>query len=380
MSGNELSIQLLIAAGGTGGHVYPGIAIAEEWMRLHPGSTVTFVGTGRGVEAKAVPQAGFPFRPIDARGFPRRPGIGFLRALWAFWRSFFQVAAIIKEVKPHVIVATGGYVSGPVAVWARLLGIPLVLQEQNSVPGAANRWLSLIATEVHISFIESRSYFRRRNNLKVSGNPIRASLLRQDRTSAYEALGLDPARRTLLVFGGSRGAASINRAVLGALPGLARIPELQVIWQTGNEDYESVKPQADAAGFPVRALAYLDQMERAYAVADLALCRAGAMTITELTACGVPAILIPYPYAAGDHQTQNAKGLVDRGAAEMIPDAELTSEELVRHVESLFRDEPRLRRMARNARAFSRTNAAERIVRSIEVLAGATAESNGEES
>ena len=378
MAGSELSIHLLIAAGGTGGHVYPGIAIAEEWMRLNPGSVVTFVGTSRGVEVKAVPQAGFAFRAIDARGFPRRPGVGFLRALWAFGKSFFQVAAIIRDVKPHVVVATGGYVSGPVGLWARLLGIPLVLQEQNSVPGAANRWLSLIASEVHISFIESRSYFRRRNNLKVSGNPIRASLLRQDRTSAYETLGLDPARRTLLVFGGSRGAASINRAVLGALPGLAAIPDLQIIWQTGSEDFESVKPQAAQARLPVRAFAYLDQMERAYAVADLALCRSGAMTITELTACGVPAILVPYPYAAGDHQTQNARGLVDRGAAELIPDAALTSEELLRHVGALFRDEPRLRRMARNARAFSRTNAAERIVHSIAVLAGGTP--NGEES
>ena len=379
MAGNELSIHLLIAAGGTGGHVYPGIAIAEEWMRAHPGSKVTFVGTSRGVEAKAVPQAGFAFRAIDARGFPRRPGLGFLRAVWAFGRGFFQTAAVIRDVKPHVVVATGGYVSGPVGLWARLLGIPLVLQEQNSVPGAANRWLSLIASEVHISFIESRNYFRRRNHLKVSGNPIRSSLLRQDRTSAYESLGLTPSRRTLLVFGGSRGAASINRAVLGALPGLARIPDLQVVWQTGSEDFEKVKPEAERAGLPVRALAYLDQMERAYAVADLALCRAGAMTITELTACGVPAILVPYPYAAGDHQTQNAKGLVDRGAAELIPDAGLTAEELLRHVDALFRDEPRLRRMARNARAFSRTNAAERIVQSIAVLAGAAASANGEE-
>jgi UDP-N-acetylglucosamine--N-acetylmuramyl-(pentapeptide) pyrophosphoryl-undecaprenol N-acetylglucosamine transferase len=363
------SVRLLIAAGGTGGHVYPGIAIAEEWMRLRPGSSITFVGTDRGVEAKAVPGAGFAFRPIDARGFPRRPGLGMVRALWAFGRSFFQVARIIKDVKPHAIIATGGFVSGPVGLWARLLGIPLVLQEQNSVPGATNRWLSLIATQVHINFVESRNYFRRRNNLKVSGNPIRSSLLRGDRQSAYEWLRLEPTRRTLLVFGGSRGASSINRAVSGALPRLMRVPQIQILWQTGAEDFEASQAQAKSVSIPIQVFAYLDQMEKAYAVADLAVCRSGAMTITELTACGVPAILIPYPHAARDHQTQNARGLVDRGAAEMIADKDLTPDTLADMVESLFRDESRLRRMGRNARAFSRTNAAERIVHSIEELA-----------
>ena len=370
MAASEAAVRLLVAAGGTGGHVYPGIAIAEEWMRLHPDSEVTFVGTSRGVEAKAVPAAGFAFRPIEARGLPRRPSLAAIGALWSFGRGFAQMAGIIKEVKPHVIVATGGYVSGPAAVWARLLSIPLVLQEQNSVPGAANRWLSLIASEVHISFVESRNYFRRKNRLKVTGNPIRRSLLRQDKASAYEALELDPARRTLLVFGGSRGAASINRAVAGALPLLARVPSLQMIWQTGSEDEAAMKEASKTAPFPVRVRAYVDRMEQAYAVADLAICRSGAMTITELTACGVPSILVPYPHAARDHQTQNAKGLVDRGAAEMIVDKELDPAELAGRVEALFRDEPRLRRMGRNARAFARTNAAEKIARSIEDLAG----------
>jgi UDP-N-acetylglucosamine--N-acetylmuramyl-(pentapeptide) pyrophosphoryl-undecaprenol N-acetylglucosamine transferase len=363
-------IHLLVAAGGTGGHVYPGIAIAEEWRRLHPDSRIAFIGTARGVESKAVPASRFEFRPIEARGFPRRLSLDLFRAVWSFFRGLVQVAEIIKDVKPDVIVATGGYVSGPAAVWARLLGIPLVLQEQNSVPGAANRWLSLIATQVHISFVESRSYFRRRNNLKVSGNPIRRSLLQQDRQSAFESLGLDPGRRTLLVFGGSHGASSINRAVAGALPLMVRVPPLQVLWQTGAQDLETVLQRVQGLSFPVRATAYLDQMEKAYAVADLAICRSGAMTITELTACGVPSILIPYPHAARDHQTENARGLVDRGAAEMIPDSELLPADLATRIEALFRDESRLRRMARNARAFSRTNAAERIVRSIEELAG----------
>jgi UDP-N-acetylglucosamine--N-acetylmuramyl-(pentapeptide) pyrophosphoryl-undecaprenol N-acetylglucosamine transferase len=364
-------IRLLIAAGGTGGHVYPGIAVAEEWRRRHPDSEVIFVGTSRGVENSAVPQAGFTLRTIAARGIPRRIGFGVLRAVAAAVKSVAQAASILREIRPHVVVVTGGYVSGPVGLMAKLRGIPVVVQEQNSVPGATNRWLNLIADEVHISFVESRNYFRRRNNLKVTGNPIRRSLLRQDRTSAYEFLRLDPRRSTLLVFGGSRGAASINRAFQDALPRLDRLQNIQIIWQAGRDEAPAMRERAKRVSIPVHVVPYLDQMEKAYAVADLAVCRAGAMTIAELTACGVPAILVPYPYATHDHQTVNARGLLERGAAEVIKDQDLDGDDLAQRIIKLFQDESRLRRMARNARAFSRTNAAERLVASIEALAGA---------
>jgi len=361
-------IRLLVAAGGTGGHVYPGVAIAEEWRRRHPDSEVVFVGTGRGLETKVVPQAGFPLRTIGVRGFPRRSPFGMVRAAWALLMSLVQASRLIREVKPHLVVGTGGYVSGPVVLLARLAGIPVAIQEQNSVPGSTNRWLSLIADQVHISFIESRNYFRRRNNLKVSGNPIRRSLVQQDRDSAYSVLGLDPSRRTLFVFGGSRGARSINHAVAGALPLLTGIPDLQVLWQTGEEDRAEMVERVKGVRFPVRVVAYLDTIEKAYAVADLVICRAGAMTIAEITACGVPAILVPYPYATHDHQTHNARGLAERGAAEMIADRDLTAEELRRRVEALFRDEARRRSLGRKARAFARTDAAQRIVLSLESL------------
>jgi UDP-N-acetylglucosamine--N-acetylmuramyl-(pentapeptide) pyrophosphoryl-undecaprenol N-acetylglucosamine transferase len=254
VSTNASPIRLLIAAGGTGGHVYPGIAIAEEWRRRHPDSVVTFVGTGRGLENQVIPQAGFPLRTIAVRGFPRRSPLGILRAAWALPGALVQAGRLIREVKPDVVVGTGGYVSGPVVILARLAGVPVVIQEQNSVPGSTNRWLNLIADQVHISFVESRNYFRRRNNLKVSGNPIRRSLIRQDRESAYSALNLDPARRTIFVFGGSRGARSINRAVAGALPLLRDIPDLQVLWQTGQEDRAAMLEQVKGIPFPVRPM------------------------------------------------------------------------------------------------------------------------------
>jgi len=368
VSDSVAGIRVLIAAGGTGGHLYPGIAIAEEWMRMHPDSHVVFVGTPRGPETKAVPAAGFTIRTIAARGLPRRPGLGWILAAFGLVKSLVQAFQLVVELKPHIVVGTGSYVSAPVVLIARLFGIPVIIQEQNSVPGVTNRWLNLLANEVHISFVESRSYFRRKNNLRVSGNPIRRSLLNQDRTSAYEALGLDPGKRTLFVFGGSRGAQSINRAVAGALERLKHRSVLQVIWQTGSDDFEAIRDRFQSFPIRVRVYAYLQDIEKAYAVADLAICRAGAMTIAELTACGVPAILVPYPHATRDHQTHNARGLSDRDAAEVIADQDLEPELLASRVESLFQDDSRLRRIGRNARAFARVDAAQRIARSMEQL------------
>jgi UDP-N-acetylglucosamine--N-acetylmuramyl-(pentapeptide) pyrophosphoryl-undecaprenol N-acetylglucosamine transferase len=367
------ALRVLIAAGGTGGHLYPGIAIAEEWMRLHPDSKVVFVGTNRGPEQKAVPRAGFELRTIAARGLPRRPGLGWFRAAFGLVKAMGQSFRLIVDLKPHVVVGTGSYVSAPVVLIARLFGIPVIIQEQNSIPGATNRWLNLVATEVHISFLESRGYFRRKNNLRVSGNPIRRSLLLQDKAGAYEAFGLDSEKRTLFVFGGSRGAASINRAVEGALERLKHISQLQVIWQTGSEDFEAIQMKfRNFTSFKVRVFPYLESIEKAYAIADIAVCRAGAMTIAELTACGVAAILVPYPHATRDHQTHNARGLVERDAALVIADKELTPEVLAKTIESLIRDEPRLRRLGRNARAFAKVDAAQRIARSMEQLVHAS--------
>ena len=372
MAGSEGAIRVLIAAGGTGGHLYPGIAIAEEWIRMHPDSKVLFVGTSRGPEAKAVPRAGFTLQTIAARGFPRRPGLGWIQAVYGLAKALVQSFRLVVDFKPHVVVGTGSYVSAPAVLVARLFGLPVILQEQNSIPGVTNRWLNLIATEVHISFLESRGYFRRKNNLRVSGNPIRRSLLRQDKATAYEAFGLDPGKRTLFVFGGSRGAASINRATEGALTLLRQQSQLQVIWQTGAEDFEGIRDRFRNVPIKVCVFAYLEMIEKAYAIADIAVCRAGAMTIAELTACGVAAILVPYPHATRDHQTHNARGLAERDAALVIADKELTAETLAKEIETLLRDEPRLRRLGRNARAFARVDAAQRIARSMEQLVHAS--------
>jgi UDP-N-acetylglucosamine--N-acetylmuramyl-(pentapeptide) pyrophosphoryl-undecaprenol N-acetylglucosamine transferase len=358
-------MKVLIAGGGTGGHVYPGIAVAEQLKRMRPEDQVVFVGTQRGLEAQAVPEAGFPIHFIWTRGLPRRAWWRWPGALFANAIGLLQAFWVVLVERPDVVLGTGGYVSGPLSLAARALGRPLLLQEQNSVPGLANRWLARIADEVHLSFVEARSYFERKDNLKVSGNPIRDHILSGDRASALREFGLEAGKPTVFIFGGSRGAHRINEAALDALRRLRGRVDVQFILQTGREDHDWAKGVVEQEGLPARVLPYLRRIHQAYAVADLVVCRSGAMTLAEIAACGVPSILVPYPHAAHDHQAVNAANLVDRGAAAMIPDRELTGERLAKEIAHFLSDRQALSRMSANARTFARPDAAERIVRSL---------------
>ena len=359
-------MKVLIAGGGTGGHVYPGIAVAEELRRIRRGSEVVFVGGRRGLEATAVPDAGFRIRFIATRGFPRRAWWRWPGALFMNLIGFVQALWVVIAERPDVVLGTGGYVSGPVALAAWMLRKPLLLQEQNSIPGLANRWLARIADEVHLSFVEARSYFARKDNLKVSGNPIRAHILSGDRTVATQEFGLTPGRPTVFIFGGSRGAKRINEAALDAMRRLKGRVDVQFILQTGREEYAAAKQAVEAEQLPARVRPFVNRIHLAYAVADLVVCRSGAMTLAEIAACGTPAILIPYPHAAHDHQVVNAQNLVDRGAAAMIFDRDLTGERLANEIAQWLADRQGLKRMSANARTFARPDAAERIVRSLE--------------
>jgi len=264
------------------------------------------------------------------------------------------------------VLGTGGYVSAPVALAAWMLGRPLVLQEQNSIPGLSNRWLARIADEVHLSFIEARSYFGRRDHLRVSGNPIRGYILSGDRAQAYEEFGLTPGRPTVFVFGGSLGAHRINLAALDAMRRLQGRVDVQFILQTGREDFETMKAAVENEHLPAKVLPFLRRIHMAYAAADLVVCRSGAMTLAEIAACGTPSILVPYPHAANNHQVVNASNLVDRGAAALILDRELTGERLAHEIAHWLSDRQALSRMSANARTFARPDAAERIVKSLE--------------
>jgi UDP-N-acetylglucosamine--N-acetylmuramyl-(pentapeptide) pyrophosphoryl-undecaprenol N-acetylglucosamine transferase len=356
----------MIAGGGTGGHVYPGIAVAEEMMRLRPRAEVVFVGGRRGLEAQAVPESGFRIRYIVTRGFPRRAWWRWPTALLATVVGVFQALWVVATERPDAVLGTGGYVSGPVALAAWMLGRPLLLQEQNSIPGLANRWLARVADEVHLSFTEARAYFRRKDNLKVTGNPVRGHILGGDRAQGLKMFDLQDGRPTLFIFGGSRGAHRINEAALDAMRRLKGRVDLQFILQTGREDLDWATSAVAAEQLPARVLPFLRDIHLAYAVADLVVCRSGAMTLAEIAACGTPAILVPYPHAAHNHQEVNALNLVERGAAALILDRELSGERLAREIAHLMADRQTLRRMSANARTFARLDAAERIVRSLE--------------
>ena len=359
-------MKVMIAGGGTGGHVYPGIAVAEELMRLRPRAEVVFVGGRRGLEAQAVPESGFRIRYIMTRGFPRRAWWRWPAALMANAVGLIQAVWVVASERPDAVLGTGGYVSGPVAMAAWMLGRPLLLQEQNSIPGRANRWLARVADEVHLSFTEARAYFGRKDHLKVTGNPVRAHILGGDRGQALKAFNLAEGRPTLFIFGGSRGAHRINQAALDAMRRLKGRVDLQFILQTGREDFEWAKGVVADEQLPARVLPFLRDIHLAYAVADLVVCRSGAMTLAEIAACGIPTILVPYPYAAHNHQEVNARNLVERGAAALVMDRELDGERLANEIAHLLADRQTLRRMSANARTFARLDAAERIVRSLE--------------
>ncbi len=356
-------MKILIAGGGTGGHVFPGIAVAEELRRLRRDCDVVFVGTRGGIEAQAVPEAGFRIRYLLSSGFHRR-------AWWRWpWAAVVNALGLLQSVwvvlaeNPRAVLGTGGYVSAPLALAAKLLGRPLILQEQNSIPGLANRLLARIADEVHLSFLEARGWFARKDHLKVTGNPVRAHILTGDRESALREFQLKPGRPTVFVFGGSLGARRINEAAVDTLRRLKGRVEVQFILQTGRADYDRVRATVQSEDLPASVLPFVKNIHMAYAVADLVVCRSGAMTLAEIAVCGLPSVLVPYPFAAHNHQEVNASNLVDRGAAVCIMDDDLTGERLAKEIAHLLADRQGLSRMSANARLFARPDAALRLAK-----------------
>ena len=371
--------SVVFSGGGTGGHLFPAIAIADEVRRIRPDVSVTFIGTRGKIEERVVPERGYPFVAIWISGLRRAFAVENLLFPVKVAVSTVQSCVQLRKLKPDAVVGTGGYVCGPVVFAATLAGIPTMLQEQNSYPGITTRLLSSRVNEVHLSFASSMRYLHRTDNVRVTGNPTRAALTTVQRGDGAAHFGIDPAKRTLLVFGGSHGATSLNNATLETLPALHRM-DCQVIWQTGGKDYVRVRDavrRADSGGAPVvKTFKFIDRMECAYAAADLAVCRAGATTVAELMRTGVPSILVPYPYATADHQTENARAMVDAGASLMIPDSELGAR-LAGSVIDLLNDTERLSQMAAHARELCRPNAATELAHAVLRLARADDGSTG---
>jgi UDP-N-acetylglucosamine--N-acetylmuramyl-(pentapeptide) pyrophosphoryl-undecaprenol N-acetylglucosamine transferase len=354
--------NILLAGGGTGGHVFPALAIADEIKRIEPDARFLFIGTKAKIEARVVPEHGYPFDTIWISGFHRRLTVDNLLFPLKVVVSLVQSLFVIRRFRPDVVVGTGGYVCGPILYVAALLRIPTVIHESNSFPGITTRFLAPRVSKVFVAFEDARRRLKRTDHVTVIGTPTREALGTIAKEIGYSFFGLDKGRKTLLVFGGSLGAASINDAVLGSLSELMR-SGFQLIWQTGQSEYERVL--AVVGNRPVGWLGpFIDKMEYAAAAADLIVCRAGATTLAELTIVGKPAILVPYPYAAGDHQTYNARTLVDAGAAIMISDQNL-GQELLKVVLELFGSSGRLAQMAEASKRLGKPQAGPEIASAI---------------
>lgn len=353
---------MLLSGGGTGGHLFPALAIAEEVQKLEPATEFLFVGTRGKIEASIVPQRGYPFRSIWISGFHRRLTIENLLFPVKVIVSLIQSLMILRKFKPDVVIGTGGYVCGPVLFVATRLGIPTVVHESNSYPGITTRLLASRVQKVYIAFESTKQWLRTIGNVELLGTPTRDSLGTVSKQEGRSFFGLDEYRPTLLIVGGSLGAASINSAVLSSLDVLIR-SGVQLIWQTGQSDHERVQ-QALGSRKVGWLGAFIDRMEFALGAADAVACRAGATTLAELTRIGKPAILIPYPHAAADHQRHNAQALADAGAAVMIEDNEV-AQKLGTTVVDLLNDTSRLKAMSSASRALGRPDAGPTIARKV---------------
>lgn len=352
---------MVVAGGGTGGHLFPGIAVAEEFKKRDEQTEVIFIGTVKGIEAKVLPKEGYPLRFLKVEGVIGKSPVRKILSIWKLLVSLRASRAILRVVKPDIVIGTGGYVSAGPVVSARLMSIPTLVMEQNLVPGFANRLLAKVADAVAVAYHESMPLLPRAKTY-FTGNPVRQGILNGKREDAFALFSLSDDRVTVFVSGGSSGARNINNAVVNALSHLLEIRgDVQFLHQTGQEDYESVRKVYRQLGFQAMTAPFIYQMADAYAVADIVVSRAGATTLAELTALGRPAILIPYPHAAG-HQEFNAKKLLEMGACRMIPDHELSGELLAEHIRELVGAEDKRAEMRKQSRALGRPDAARKVV------------------
>jgi UDP-N-acetylglucosamine--N-acetylmuramyl-(pentapeptide) pyrophosphoryl-undecaprenol N-acetylglucosamine transferase len=351
--------RFLFAGGGTGGHLFPAIAVAEKIRSKLPGAEIIFVGSKSKIESRVVPKLGFKFKPIWIKGFARRFDLENFLFPVKLVVSIMQSIIINMNFKPKVAIGSGGYAAGPAVYGASLLGAKVVLLEQNSFPGVTTRILEKYAEEIHISFDDSRKYFKNKSKLKLTGTPVRESLKNFSREEALKSFGLNASKKTLLVLGGSLGAGSINEAVAGSI-NFFEEKDIQVIWQTGKNYYAKYKHLSSET---VIVKDFIEEMNFAYSASNLIIARAGATTIAEMLTLAIPAALVPSPNVAANHQYYNAKSLADQNAALLIEDHLLKKE--IKNISLLIFDEQKLNDLHENARRISKPNAADIIADSL---------------
>ncbi len=359
-------MKIILSGGGTGGHIYPALTIADQLKKLKPDAEIIFVGTRQGLEKDIIPRYGYTLKFIDVAGFNRSFSLETFRSAGKLFIGIYDARRVLSEVKPDLVIGTGGYVCGPVVFMAALKNIPTCIQEQNALPGVTNKILSRYVKKVFLGYQEAARYLPAKTTVEYTGNPVREEILTKNRKVAIAELGLDPEKKTILVSGGSRGAKSINKAMLDAEMILSGRHDVQVLHATGAANYEKYIEEVNkrnhlASNIIIRP--YLHNMPGALAAADLAIFRSGAIGLAELTARGIPSILVPYPYATDNHQEFNARAIEANGAAKVILDRDLTGDRILEIMEHLLLHNEELQKMQKAAKDLGRPKAAEIIAR-----------------
>lgn len=374
--------RFVLAGGGTGGHIYPAIGIAQALQRLNPEVDIVFIGGRDRLESTLVPQQGFRFLPISVEGFPRSLTWKWFPVIIKVCRGLVQSLKYLRQFQPSVVIGTGGYVSGPVLFAASLLGIPIAIQEQNVSPGLTNSILARRAKAAYLALPPDTQRFPN-HIVEITGNPIRIGITDYPRNNeTYRKFKLCEDRKTVFVMGGSQGARAINKVMIEASPLIAKFAaslmsetdstsmvDLQIVHQTGKTDAEQVQTAYAEHGIAHHVQPFFDPVEEIYSIADVMICRAGGMTVSEVTACGIPAIFIPLPAAVGNNQVRNAETVANAGAAVVLEQEEVTPEALVKELIQIITDESSYQQMKTASQDLGRPYASDTIAESIFRLA-----------
>jgi len=361
-------MKIVVSGGGTGGHIYPALALIKEIQKENEHVEFLYIGTERGLESKIVRREGIPFQSIDITGFKRKISFENIKTVARFIKGVSFCKQMLKEFKADVVIGTGGYVCGPVVYAASKLNIPTIIHEQNSLPGLTNKFLAKYVNKVAICFEEARKYFPE-EKVVLTGNPRASEVVGHDPKKARESLKLEDNKPSVLIFGGSRGAEPINKAVLSSLEQFSK-KSYQVIYVTGDVHYESVMEKIGQyqLGKNIIIKPFIHNMPEVLSAVDLVVSRAGATTLAEITALGLPSILIPSPYVTANHQEMNARALSDHQAAVLLLEKDLNSERLLSHIDSILLDEKKLYEMKRASKNLGVRDAASRLYKEMESL------------
>ncbi|MBI4650646.1 undecaprenyldiphospho-muramoylpentapeptide beta-N-acetylglucosaminyltransferase [Candidatus Desantisbacteria bacterium] len=361
-------MKLMIVCGGTGGHIYPGIALAKAIKNRNPDGKIIFIGKKKGLEEQIFLRDGWDYRTIIISGMPREFSVKWFSFIFKMILGIIQSIIIINKEKPDIIVGTGAYITVPVILSGKIFRVPELLMEQNTYPGIATRFLARIVNKIAVSFEETVKYLPGKKCIHT-GNPVRPEIISKDKESACRLLNFDESKKTLLIFGGSQGAHSINKACIDMKPLLEPLYDrLQMIMITGENDFKEVNECYEKTNIKIMIAPFYYNMENALAVSDMVISRSGASTLAEVTARGIPSILIPYPYATDQHQLKNAEAMVKSGAAYIIPDRDLTGEILGKYIIALLFDDIKLKSIKEASKKLGRPDAIENIAKIVEEL------------